>query len=107
METGWLSVGDLAPGIKEVRSQIQELEMRKAEIAAGPGEAFQAGASDIKFYVQDLQGLLEAGSIMERKSFLRSFIHQVVIPESPPDDIWRGTIEYTLRRTRRSDGARC
>ncbi len=96
LETGRLSVEDLAPRIKELRSQIQELERRKAELAARPGEALQVGASEIKVYVQDLQSLLEAGSIMERKSFLRSFIQQVVIPESHQDDMRRGTIEYTL-----------
>ncbi|MFI5339686.1 MAG: recombinase family protein [Candidatus Methylomirabilales bacterium] len=96
LETGRLTVADLAPRIKELRSQLQEQETRKAQIAAGPEDVPQVGASEVKFYVQDLQSLLETGSIMERKSFLRSFIRQVVIPENPQEDMRRGTIEYTV-----------
>ncbi len=96
LETGQLSVDDLAPRIKELRSQIFELERQKIQIESGVGKALQVGDSEIKLYVHDLQGLLETGSIMERKGFLRSFIRQVVIPESRQDDKQKGTIEYTL-----------
>ncbi len=96
LETGRLSVDDLAPRIKELRSQIHDLEAHKAQVESGLEGGLQVGASEIKFYVDDLQGLLEAGSMMERKSFLRSFIRQVVIPESRQGDMQRGTIEYTL-----------
>src|SRR5262249_28144863 len=82
--------------IKELRSQIQDLEEQKVHLQEEISEPIQVEVSTIKYYATDLQQLLLAGSIPEQRSFLRSFIRQVIVPGERQGSPVRGTIEYTL-----------
>ena len=92
LETGKLEIDDLAPRIKALRTQITNLEQQrntfledlhrdKVELLSGPA---------VKEYANDLKAILSKGSIMEQKSFLRSFVKRVEV--NLPDV----TIEYTI-----------
>ena len=82
---------DLAPRIKEMRSRIDALENQKLEIKDASREKIKASEDEIREYAQELKSLLETSSIVERKSFLRSWIKKIDldIPQG-------GTIEYSL-----------
>lgn len=94
LETGQLTLDDLAPRIKELRAHIQELEREEKNLQSGGGVPIQLKPAEIKHYVEDLQCVLEAGSFVERKGFLRSFIRRVIIPDQ--GDSQTGEIEYAL-----------
>ncbi len=96
LETGRLSVEDLAPRIKELRSQIQDLEAQKNEMNSQIDRPMKFDRSAIKHFANDLQSLLLSASILEKRGFLRSFIRRIVVPQKPQDDLSEGTIEYTL-----------
>ena len=92
LETGKLAVKDLAPRIKELKAQIDDLEEKRLDLA----ESIQGAkvelleGSVVKAYVDDLKALLCKGSIVEQKSFLRSFIKRV---EVNPRQV---VIDYTI-----------
>ena len=81
LETGKLDVDDLAPRIKELKAQIDTLETKRTEII----EEMQSpkiipfNLKTLKTYAQDLADLTSKGSIIEQKSFLRSFIKRIVV----------------------------
>ena len=76
LETGKLSLDDLAPRIKELRTRQYELSKARLQLEA---EKITRGikhvdAEVIKSYARDLKSLLEEADIAESKAFLRSFI---------------------------------
>ncbi len=79
LETGKLEVEDLGPRIKELKARIDDLERKRVELAESIRDAKVEllEASVVKAYVDDLRALLIKGSIVEQKSFLRSFIKRV------------------------------
>ncbi len=92
LETGKLDLDDLAPRIKELRSQISQLEQEKTKIESEANEpTLEINASEIGPYVEDLRGLLEKGTITKRKGFLKSFIKQIEYSHQKG-----GSIEYTI-----------
>ncbi len=92
LESGVLNMNDLAPRIKELREQIDSLETRRDEILGdeNPGCDPSVSLKEIKAYTKDLKRLLNKGSLMERKSFIRSFVKRIEIVDKEV------TIEYTL-----------
>jgi site-specific DNA recombinase len=91
-ETGKFSFDDLAPRIKEHRDRQDELYKVKLLVEA---EMVVHGVTrleeeKIKTYVSDLRQLLEESELIERKSFLKSFIKKIVV------DNEHGTIYYRL-----------
>ena len=92
LETGKLEVGDLAPRITALKSQIDELQNRRfdAMTHAGQFEPQPLDYSTVKTYVDDLKDLLSKGSIMEQKSFLRSFVKRIEL------DLPQVVIDYTV-----------
>jgi site-specific DNA recombinase len=81
LETGKVSLDDLAPRIKKLRSHQDELSKTRLQIEA---EKITQGikyvdAQVVKSYANDLKGLLEETDIVESKSFLRSFIKRIDI----------------------------
>ena len=92
LETGKLEMKDLAPRIKQLKAQIDDLEGKRLDFA----ESIQGAkvelleGSIVKAYVDDLKALLSKGSIVEQKSFLRSFIKRVEV--NPPQVV----IDYTI-----------
>lgn len=79
LETGKLGVDDLAPRIKALKIEIETLESKKNDITARARKPKDTNLdlSALKEYVGDLATLLKNGSILEQKSFLRSFIKRI------------------------------
>jgi len=81
METGKPDVEDLFPRIKDLKAQVDQLEERRLDLM----ETIQNVKLDllktsvVKAYVDDLSGLLSTGSIVEQKSFLRSFVKRIEV----------------------------
>jgi hypothetical protein len=71
-------VEDLAPRIRELKAQMDDLERNRMDLVESIREAKVEllEASVVRAYVDDLKALLE-GSIMEQKSFLRSFVKRI------------------------------
>ena len=92
LETGKLEIGDLAPRIKELRSQIDNLEANREHLIenANQNQIELLGREIVRAYVSDLKELLSKGTIIERKSFLKTFVKRIEI------DYPHVTIEYTI-----------
>jgi len=92
LETGKLDIEYLAPRIKETKDQISNLELHKTklEIEINRNESNLLNLDIISAYVSDLKSILGKGSIVDQKSFLKSFIKRITI-DSP-----RVIIEYTI-----------
>ncbi len=78
-ETGKLDLADLSPGIKELRARHDEPSGARvqtdAEMVANGVQ--QVDSARVRAYAQDLRALLEEADIVERKSFLRSFVRRI------------------------------
>lgn len=92
LETGKIELEDLAPRIRSLRENIEELEQQRNEIEANlrAEEIKFLSKNEIREYVEDLRELLSHGTIAEQKSFLRSFIKRVEV------DFPKVVIEYTI-----------
>ena len=92
IETGKVSIGDLAPRIKELKNQMDILEIKKLEVLekADSPKTLPFEPAKIKFFVEDLCALLRKGTLVEQKGFLRTFIKRIEV--HPPKIV----IEYVL-----------
>lgn len=92
LESGALDMNDLAPRIKELRGQIETLETRRSELLDDntSSQGYGMTLEEVKKYTQDLKLLLSKGTLMERKSFIRSFVKRIEIKDKAV------LIEYTL-----------
>lgn len=90
VEGGKLSIDDLAPRIKETRSQVEELELRQLELQESlkNGNVKPIPKEAIREMVSDLQGVLNNGTFRERRAFIRSWVKGIKIKRQ------RVTIEY-------------
>jgi site-specific DNA recombinase len=81
LETGKLGLDDLAPRIHELRQRQDSLQVARDEIAERMRGRKQelVGLATVKAYAEDLQGLLSEGSLTERKTFISSFVKQVIV----------------------------
>jgi site-specific DNA recombinase len=81
VETGHLSLGDLAPRIQQLRKRQEQLSIAKIEIEQKLSDR-RVELADMKTvtkYVEDLHDLLNGGSIAEKKTFLRSFVKEAKV----------------------------
>ncbi|MHB9155716.1 MAG: recombinase family protein [Endomicrobiales bacterium] len=81
IETGKLTIDDIAPRIKEVKAQIELLNNRRIDLLNNV-QAPQTppfGMDTLKTYVNDLTDLLLNSTVLEKKTFLRSFIQKVTV----------------------------
>ena len=81
LETGKLSLDDLASRIKELKKRQDALSKARVQIEA---DMVVQGMEEVdidivKSYTKDLKSLLEESDITERKAFLRSFIKRIEI----------------------------
>jgi site-specific DNA recombinase len=92
LECGVLDMRTLAPRIKEHNDQIEALEIRRSELLdeVQTGHGHGVTAVEIRHYAEDIKLLLGLGTLMERKSFIRSFVKRIEIKDK------QVTIEYTL-----------
>ena len=84
LETGKLSLDDLAPRIKELRTRHDELGKAKIQLEAEMAAqgATHVDAEIVKSYAEDLKSLLKEADITESKAFLRSFIKRIEVNKS-------------------------
>ena len=92
LETGKLSLDDLASRIKELRTRQDELHKARLQLEAEMAAhgATHVDAETVKSYAEDLKSLLGEADITESKSFLRSFIKRIEINKS------EAVIQYNL-----------
>jgi site-specific DNA recombinase len=79
VETGKMGLDDLAPRIREQRQRQEQLQAKRIEIEAGMSER-RVELIDLKTmtdYITDIQAVLQEGTLVERKAFIRSFIKDV------------------------------
>jgi hypothetical protein len=93
LEMGQLGLEDLAPRIKRLRGQIQEMESLR-EGYTGPCEVVRLTKEEITKRAYDLRAKIATGTYAQRKSVLRSFIRRIVIAYHGNDD--NAQLEYTL-----------
>jgi site-specific DNA recombinase len=78
LETNRLGMDDLAPRIQELRRRQVQLLSARAELEQKLPDrrVYLADMETVTSYVQDLRNLLDESPLMERKSFIRSFIKE-------------------------------
>jgi site-specific DNA recombinase len=81
VETGKLDLDDLAPRIRELKTQRDELSKARVQIEAEmvAQRAEEVNLDVVKAYAQDLRSLLGEAGVTARKTFLRSFIRRIEI----------------------------
>ena len=92
LETADINISDLAPRLKELSSQQQELIGKRNELAkiVNDERPRPIDLDTVKEYVLNLKGLLESASLLERKMLLRSFVKNVAV------DFPKITIDYYI-----------
>jgi site-specific DNA recombinase len=81
LETGKLSLEDLAPRIQELRERQNKLQTSKweAEALLSDRRVQLADLATVTEYVDDLRNLLTYSSLAEQRSFIRSFVKEVKV----------------------------
>lgn len=79
LETGKISIDILAPRIRELKERQEKLQARKDELhMLLTGEKAEvATQQEVAECAADFKGLLQEGSLVERKAFVRSFVNEV------------------------------
>ena len=79
LETDKVDIDDLAPRLKQLRTQQRDLQVKRDELLdkVSNGTSQVVDLKAIQQHVSDLKGLLESASFLERKGFLRSFVKRV------------------------------
>jgi len=79
LETGKLSLNDLAPHIQALRRRQNQLQAARCEVEEllTNWRMQLADMEIVMRYVEDLRGLLSQGSLSEQKAFIRSFVKEV------------------------------
>ena len=92
LESGQLSLTDLAPRIKELRAEITGIEQERARATQtrALGAKPRIDADDAVAYLSDLEQLLAEGSVEEQRTVLKGFVTEIV----KGDDA--ATVYYTL-----------
>ena len=101
LETGKLSLGDLAPRIKELKAKQDELSEARVQTEA---DMIVAGVQhldveEVRSYAQDLRALLEEADFNQRKTFLQSFVKRITIQGSKAKVQYRLPIPPDGKRT--------
>lgn len=99
LETGHVDLADVGPRIKALRGQIEALESRKAAIEAEEKSAPRFTPAEVKRQAADLRRLLEGGTLMERKAWLRTWLKRVEVDKSR-----EGFLEFLAPFTRKREG---
>ena len=92
IETVKVSLDELAPQIRELKSQKDRLDESRIQFEADAilQHSHVLDMNMIRDYVDDLKALLEEADNAERKTFLRSFVKRIVVDND------RVTLEYKL-----------
>jgi site-specific DNA recombinase len=81
LETGKIELDDLSPRIQHLRRQQEQLQARKWELEALLANRHKelVDLEMVTRCVDDLRNLLDESSIIERKSFIRSFVKEIKV----------------------------
>ncbi len=81
LETGMLSLSDLAPRIQALRHRQEHLEAAEEELEGrlAGRKAELASLEVVTRYVEDLRELLSQSPLTERKAFIKSFVKEVLV----------------------------
>jgi site-specific DNA recombinase len=81
LETGRISLDDLAPRIRQLRHWQEQLQSKRWELEAllSDRRVELADLETVTQCVNDLRSLLDENSLAERKSFIRSFVKEVKV----------------------------
>jgi site-specific DNA recombinase len=81
VETGNISLDDLTPRIRELRSRQEQLLSRRIELEAlmSDRKVELADLSTVKDYASDLRHTLDESPLSERKAFIRSFVENIIV----------------------------
>ena len=92
LESGKLEMDDLAPRIKELRAQQNELQQQRNSLLSRieSGNPEQLDTNGVMSYVNELEQVLGEASFLQQKSFLRTFVKRV---EINPNGL---ALEYTI-----------
>ena len=112
LETGKVNLEDLAPRIKDLRFQQEQLQNRRYELECHLSDR-KVELADLKrvtAYVDDIRKTLDAGTLSERKAFIRSFVKSIKVKGDdaqmsytmpiPPDSLQPdepGRVLYSVR----------
>jgi site-specific DNA recombinase len=92
LETGALHLDGLALRIQELRNRQDQLQVAKVELEAllSDRKVELADIQTVTDYVENLRGLLQKGTLAERKSFTKSFVREIRINGSAAE------LSYTI-----------
>ena len=81
IETGKTELDDLMPRIRELQEHQNQLQARKCEIEChlSDRKVEMADLETVSEYIDDFYSLLNEGSFLERKAFIRSFIKEIKV----------------------------
>jgi site-specific DNA recombinase len=84
LETNKIDINLVSSRINKLREQIQHLkeEQRNINIDKNTNSALLISKEEIRKQVQNLHLLLNKGSFLEQKNFIRSFIRKIIFNES-------------------------
>jgi site-specific DNA recombinase len=83
LETNKIGIDDLAPRIQELRRRHAQLLSARAELAQKLSDrrVYLTDMETVADYMQDLRSLLDESSLMERKSFIKSFVKEARVKD--------------------------
>ena len=91
LETGKVSLDDLAPRIRNLKESIEQQRVQQIELRSQVHQPLpRLSKRQLRSYVQDLRGILGEGSLFEQKGFIRSFVRRITVKDG------QVTIEYTF-----------
>ena len=81
LETGKLSLNDLAPRIQALRHQEDQLQAARLELEelVADRRIHLADEKVVRSYVEDLREVLAGSPLAEQKAFIRSFVKEVKV----------------------------
>lgn len=82
LETGHVDLADVGPRIKALRGQIEAAEDRKGAVEAQEAAPARLTPGEVRRQTEDLRRLLEGGTLMERKAWLRTWLKRVEVDRS-------------------------
>lgn len=99
LESGHVDLADVGPRIKLAREQVEAAESRKAAVEAEEESAPRFTPAEVNRQAADLRRLLEGGTLMERKAWLRTWVKRVEVDKSR-----EGFLEFMAPFTRKREG---
>ncbi|APV45087.1 Site-specific DNA recombinase [Dehalogenimonas formicexedens] len=81
IETGIVTLHDLAPRIRELRNKQEELSKVRVQLDADAvvEKQEQVNLQKVKSYAGDLRVLLDEGDVLSRKAFIKTFVKGITI----------------------------